>query len=215
MRSRRRGPLLATAIVLLVLVVTASLITVAIAGPVLVVVALATIALLAALASQLSPPSRRRHTGGGPRPFPQDDTLNPDGSTGPAAPGPRWVMRWESGPPASAVPFARDQVTRVLAKWGLAGEAGEPTQLVVTELISNAIDHARAPIQLIVSFPGESVRVEVHDAAADPPQQRPHDLWAPRGRGLQLVDGLSRQWGWSPDADGKTVWADVSLGWPS
>jgi len=91
-------------------------------------------------------------------------------------------MQWESEPPASAVPFARDQLTQVLAEWGLVGEAVEPTQLVVTELVSNAIDHARAPIQLTVSCPGESVRVEVHDSAAQPPRPQPHD----RRRGVEL-----------------------------
>jgi anti-sigma regulatory factor (Ser/Thr protein kinase) len=112
------------------------------------------------------------------------------------------------------VPFARDQLTQVLAEWGLTGEAAEPTQLVVTELISNAIDHASAPIKLTVSFPGDSVRVEVHDSAAEPPRQQSLDPRRLRGRGLHMIDAVSSQWGWTPDAAGKTVWADVSIGWP-
>ncbi len=211
MRSRRRGPLLAAALVLLALVVV---VVVAIAGPVLFVVTLVAIALLVGLVSPLLLPSRRRHTAGGSRSFLRDNASTPDGSTGTTAPGPRWVIQWDSGPPASAVPFARDQLTRVLADWGLTGEAGEPTQLVVTELISNAIDHACAPIQLTVSFTGESVRVEVHDGAAEPPRPQPHDPLRARGRGLQMVDALSSRWGWTNDSTGKTVWADVSIGWP-
>jgi anti-sigma regulatory factor (Ser/Thr protein kinase) len=214
MRPRRRGPSLAAAIGLLVLVITLCVVLIAITGPVLVVVALAVIALVAGLASRLSPRSPRRHTGDVPRPFPKDETLNLTGNAGTAAPGPQWVMHWESCPPSSAVPFARDQLIRVMAEWGLVGEAGEPTQLVVTELISNAIDHARAPIQLTVRFPGESVRVEVHDATVEPPRQQPHDPLRVRGRGLQMVDALSSRWGWTNDASGKTVWADVSVGWP-
>ena len=167
--------MLAAAIGLLLLVIMVSLVLAAIAGPVLVVVSLVVIALVAGLASRLTPPLRRRHTADEPRPRPQDKTPNLNQTTGTATSGPRWGMRWESCPPASAVPFARDQLTQVLAEWGLTGEAVEPTQLVVTELISNAIDHARAPIQLTVSFPGESVRVEVHDAAAEPPRLQPHD----------------------------------------
>lgn len=211
MRSRR-GRLLAAAIGLLVLIITTSLLLVAIAGPVLVVVVLAMIALVAGLATRLPPRSPSRHTEEVPRPTPRAETRSRD--TGTAAPDPQWVMQWESGPSASAVPFARDQLIRVLAEWGLAGEAGEPTQLVVTELLSNAIDHARPPIQLTVSFPGESVRVEVHDATVEPPQQQPHDPSRLRGRGLQMVDALSLQWGWTTDAAGKTVWANVSIGWP-
>jgi anti-sigma regulatory factor (Ser/Thr protein kinase) len=213
MSSRRRGPSLATAIMLLILVVTASLIVVVIAGPILLVVALSTIALVAGLASRRRPPSLRQ-SGGGSRLRPQDDEPDLDREIETAAPGPRWAIQWESRPPVSAVPFARDQLTRVLAEWGLVGEAGEPTQLVVTELMSNAIDHAHPPIQLTVSFPGESVRVEVHDASAEPPRQQSHDPWRVRGRGLQMVDALSPQWGWTNDDTGKTVWADVSIGWP-
>ena len=202
MRSRRRGPSLAAAVVLLVVVVTVGLVTVAIAGPVLVVVVLAMITLVAGLAAPLRSRSRRRGTGG-------------DRPDEPSSPGPRWGVQWESEPPASAVPFARDQLTRVLAEWGVVGEAGEPTQLVVTELLSNAIDHGSAPVQLVVSFPGDSVRVEVHDAAAEPPRLQPQDPWQARGRGLQMVDALSSRWGWTPDPAGKSVWADVVIGWPA
>jgi anti-sigma regulatory factor (Ser/Thr protein kinase) len=198
---------------LLVLVVMASLIMMAFAGPILLVVVLATIALVAGLASRHLPPSRRQTRRGSPLRL-QDNDHDQDREIETAAPRPRWVMRWESCPPASEVPFARDQLTQVLAEWGLTGEAAEPTQLVVTELISNAIDHARAPIQLTVSFPGDSVRVEVHDSAAEPPRQQSLDPHRLRGRGLHMIDAVSSQWGWTPDAAGKTVWADVSIGWP-
>lgn len=124
-------------------------------------------------------------------------------------------MQWQSGPPGNAVPFIREQLARVLADWGLTAEAYEPTLLVVTELVTNAVEHARSPIQLTVSFPGECVRVEVHDAASEPPRRQPQDRWEARGRGLQLVDALSSRWGWTPDAAGKAVWADVSIGWPT
>ena len=213
MRSRRRGPSLATVILLLIVVVAVSLIVVVIAGPILLIVALSTIALVAGLASRHRPPAQPQ-TGGGARLRPQDDESDLDREIETAAPELRWAMQWESHPPASAVPFARDQLTRAMAEWGLVGEAGEPTQLVVTELVSNAIDHAYPPIQLTVSFPGESVRVEVHDAAAEPPRLQPHDPWRVRGRGLQMVDALSSRWGWTNDAAGKTIWADVSIGWP-
>jgi len=198
---------------LLIVVVAVSLIVVVIAGPILLVVTLSTIALVAGLASRHRPPAQRQ-TGGGARFRPQDDESDLDREIETAAPERRWAMQWESHPPASAVPFARDQLTRVMAEWGLVGEAGEPTQLVVTELVSNAIDHAHPPIQLTVSFPGESVRVEVHDASAEPPRQQSHDPWRARGRGLQMVDALSSKWGWTNDDTGKTVWADVTIGWP-
>lgn len=213
MRSRR-GWLLVAAVVLLVVVVAVSLALVAMVAPVLIVLELALIALVAGLVSRLWRPSRRPRTAGS-RPFRQGGTPDPEPNTRTESSGPRWVMQWQSRPPASALPFVREQLARVLADWGLAAEAGEPTRLVVTELVTNAMEHARAPIQLTVRFPGECVRVEVHDAASEPPRRQPEDPWEERGRGLQLVEALSSRWGWNTDAAGKTVWADVSIGWPT
>lgn len=212
---RPRGRVLVAAAVLLV-VVAVSLAVLAIVAPVFVLLELAVIALVAGLVSRRGQPSRRSGRGGS-RPSQEEE-----GGTSPVtdrnlqshSSGPPWVMQWQSLPPASAVPFVREQLARVLADWGLTAEAGEPVLLVVTELVTNALDHARGPIQLVVSFPGECVRVEVHDAATEPPQQQPRDPWAARGRGLQLVDALSARWGSLPDATGKTVWADVTIGWP-
>jgi anti-sigma regulatory factor (Ser/Thr protein kinase) len=215
MRAHRGGPLSAAAIVLLALVIVVGLVAVTIVGPVLVVVGLALIALVAGLSSRIRPPPRQ-HGDQGARPFPdEDDAPDFDGRTVAEPSGRQWIVQWDSDPPPNVVPFAREQLTQALADWGLVGEAGEPTQLVVTELLSNAIDHAHAPIRLTVSFPGESVRVEVHDAAPEPPRQQPRDPERLRGRGLQMVDALSSQWGWTDDAAGKTVWADVTIGWPS
>lgn len=151
-------------------------------------------------------PSSVRHAGG-----PADDTaVDPGDETS----GRRWVTQWDSGPPASALPFVRGRLAVVMAEWGLEGEAVEPTLLVVTELVSNAVDHARAPVQLVVEFLGESVRVEVHDASQDPPRLQPHDPLRTRGRGLQMVEMLSTTWGWTDTSSGKVVWAEVKIGWP-
>lgn len=209
----RRGLLLAVATALLILIVVLSLAFIALA-PVLIVLELAVIALVVGLASRLRRPSghrtrRSRQLRAGDRTRPDRDTV-----TGPSQ-TPRWAMTWESTPPPSAVRFAREQLTRVLTEWNLTGEAAEPTLLVVTELLSNAIDHARAPIQLMVSPTGELVRVEVQDSVMEPPRLQPHDPWARRGRGLQVVEALSSQWGWTDAPVGKTVWADVLTEWPT
>jgi hypothetical protein len=211
MRSRR-GPLLAVVAAVLILVVVVSLVLIALA-PVLFVVELAVIALVAGLASRLRRPARHRTGRSGQ--LRTADAPHPDRDVGiGTSPAPPWTMKWESMPPPSAVRFAREQLTRVLAEWELTGEAGEPTLLVVTELLSNAIDHARAPIQLAVSRAGESVRVELRDSVTEPPRLQPHDPWAKRGRGLQVVEALSLRWGWTDEPAGKTVWADVVTEWP-
>jgi anti-sigma regulatory factor (Ser/Thr protein kinase) len=127
-----------------------------------------------------------------------------------------WSTRWESEPPVHAVPDTRDRVTLVLAEWGLTDEAVEPTLMVVTELLSNTIDHARGPVSVSVGLSGSGVvHVKVQDASPDPPQMRPPDPARIRGRGVYLVDALSLRWGWTPEPPGKVVWADVPTEWPT
>ncbi|MCO1658840.1 ATP-binding protein [Pseudonocardia humida] len=128
--------------------------------------------------------------------------------------GPRWTTGWESEPLADAVPVVRGRLAVVLDEWGLTGEAAEPTLLVVTELVSNAAEHGRAPVRLAVELRGDAVRVEVYDGSPEQPRRRPHDPARDRGRGLLLVDGLSGGWGWIPSPPGKVVWAEVATEWP-
>jgi anti-sigma regulatory factor (Ser/Thr protein kinase) len=127
----------------------------------------------------------------------------------------RWTTQWESTPPPDAVPFSRSRLTAVLAEWGLVGEAIEPAVLVVTELLSNAIDHGRGPVRIVVELLDPGVHVEVHDGAPEPPKLQPRDVLQARGRGLQLVEALSLRWGWIDDPPGKLVWADVPTEWPA
>lgn len=128
--------------------------------------------------------------------------------------GPRWTAGWESEPLAEAVPVVRSRLAVVLDEWGVTGDAGGPTLLVVTELMSNAAEHGRAPVMLAVELRGDTVRVEVYDDSPELPRRRPYDPARVRGRGLQLVDGLSGGWGWSPAPPGKVVWAEVATEWP-
>ena len=80
--------------------------------------------------------------------------------------------------------------------------------LCVSELVTNALDHAAPPIELrIVCWPGR-VRVEVSDATTTRPVQRAVEPYALRGRGLQFVDESASQWGVEPFPGGKTVWAE-------
>ena len=54
------------------------------------------------------------------------------------------------------------------------------------------------------------LRIAVHDESVADPEIQPFDPHAGRGRGLQLVARLSRQWGYDHHDLGKTVWADLS-----
>ena len=213
-RHGQRLLVLALATVLVVGLAVASMAVVAVAVlPVALVVVFAGLALVAGLGTRRGPAARRRARD--PSAVPRtaghvDAVVEPDADTA----GRRWVTQWESGPPASALSFVRGRLAVLMAEWGLVDEAGEPTLLVVTELVSNAVDHARAPVRLVVEFLGGSVRVEVYDASSEPPRLQPHDPLRTRGRGLQMVEMLSTTWGWTDTSTGKVVWAEVLIEWP-
>jgi two-component sensor histidine kinase len=77
--------------------------------------------------------------------------------------------------------------------------------LIVSELVSNAIEHARTASVVIVRRLTLMVRVIVIDGSSAPPLLQPYDVTAPRGRGLQMVDELAARWGWERHSRGKTV----------
>ena len=82
--------------------------------------------------------------------------------------------------------------------------------MVITELVANAVDHARSESTLSVGVKRGTLCVAVRDARRGPvPRPAPIDPTAPRGRGLQMVDALTSAWGVTLHADGKTVWAVV------
>src|SRR3712207_6890360 len=60
--------------------------------------------------------------------------------------------------------------------WGLNGELRENVLLVATELLSNAVEHGGAPVQLVVEAHGGGVRVEVHDAATARSEEHTSEL---------------------------------------
>ncbi len=89
------------------------------------------------------------------------------------------------------------------------------TELLTTELVTNAHEHADGVTALRVSVPcGRAVvRVEVDDHC---PLLKPHrvtkrDAATPHGRGLALVDAISSEWGVRTGTEFKTVWAEIPV----
>lgn len=127
----------------------------------------------------------------------------------------------ELGALPTAVSCARLHARQVLWEWRL-GELREVAELVVSELVTNAIQATAgrqllAPVRLRLSSAGSRALVEVWDADSRPPQPRPTevdgvpDLVAESGRGLLLVATLSTRWGWYPErhCGGKVVWSEL------
>jgi hypothetical protein len=81
--------------------------------------------------------------------------------------------------------------------------------LLVTELVTNAVLHARTAVHLRLERRDESIRVEVRDGSSARPAIRHHSLESTTGRGLALVARLARSWGVDVAGAGKTVWVDI------
>jgi anti-sigma regulatory factor (Ser/Thr protein kinase) len=113
--------------------------------------------------------------------------------------------------PASAGSSARARqvVGDAASTWGLSDDAADDAALVVTELVSNAVDHATGPVGLTVTRTASGIRIEVADQSSALPQPRPVQVDSARGRGLIIVAALSRSWGSEPTARGKVVWAEL------
>jgi hypothetical protein len=82
--------------------------------------------------------------------------------------------------------------------------------LLVSELITNAIEHGPPPLCLQVIVAVDRVRVEVHDSNPAPPVLGLPDFDAEDGRGVWLIDTLSTRWGSRPQPPGKIVWLELA-----
>ena len=119
----------------------------------------------------------------------------------------------ELGALATAVPCARLHARHVLREWGLA-RLGESAELLVSELITNAVKASRAykqasPVRLWLVSDLTRILILVWDANPQPPVRKNTSGEAENGRGLILVEAISEQWGWYPrdGSAGKFVWA--------
>lgn len=83
--------------------------------------------------------------------------------------------------------------------------------LCISELVTNAVLHARSPVQLHVMREGNTVRVRVHDNDPTIPVLRNPSVDATTGRGLYLLDRLASTWGVESETTGKVVWFTMDL----
>ncbi|HET7017120.1 MAG TPA: ATP-binding protein [Streptosporangiaceae bacterium] len=110
----------------------------------------------------------------------------------------------------------REQARQALPAWGLA-EHAELAELIISELVTNAIVHGTGLIEVGLSYEDGSLRVHVHDQGDRRPIRRHPDGDWEDGRGLALIDGLIEQYGGSrgvlgdSDRIGKTVYVTLPL----
>ncbi len=108
----------------------------------------------------------------------------------------------------SSTPAARRFLERCLAEWGCNGRFDQAA-LLTSELVTNAVLHARSPVHLRVRLGRDVLRVEVTDRSNLEPVVRRVGPTSTRGRGMYLVSTLSRSWGVDGRPEGKTVWFEV------
>ncbi|MFI9252043.1 SpoIIE family protein phosphatase [Streptomyces sp. NPDC053069] len=119
------------------------------------------------------------------------------------------VASWDVPADPAAVGVLRAQATRQVADWGLE-ELAITTELVVSELVTNAIRHATPPIRLRL-LRDTRLTCEVTDASSTAPRLRHARITDEGGRGLFLVAQLTQRWGARYTGDGKAIWAEQEI----
>jgi anti-sigma regulatory factor (Ser/Thr protein kinase) len=166
-------------------------------------------------------PARPAHRAPAPR-------FTPAVPRDPAAPDHRWADRWplrsylELAALYTAPGCARAHARAVLWEWGADAGLAETLELLLSEMMTNAVKSVQEhgcpyPVRLWMLADGGSVLLLVWDATMPAPVPRVTTPDAEHGRGLTLVDALSRQWGYyhpaaQPGGEqpaGKAVWALV------
>ncbi|WP_411152464.1 SpoIIE family protein phosphatase [Streptomyces sp. A30] len=121
----------------------------------------------------------------------------------------RRVATWNLPADPAIVAKARRLVAAQLGDWGLQ-EASFVTELLASELVTNAIRHADPPIQLRLIHDRHLI-CEVSDGSSTAPHLRRARTYDEGGRGLLLVAQLTCGWGTRQTGTGKTIWAEQAL----
>ena len=127
--------------------------------------------------------------------------------------GTEQVADWDLPSDPASVADARKTAARMLTEWGLE-ELAFTTELVVSELVTNAIRYATGPIRLRL-IRERALVCEVFDGGATAPHLRHPRTTDEGGRGLLLVSQVTQRWGTRFVPEGKIIWAEQSLTDPS
>ncbi|MFD7780761.1 ATP-binding protein, partial [Streptomyces sp. NPDC059753] len=125
-----------------------------------------------------------------------------------------WDASWPIARELTSVRQARRLVRAQLGDWELEGLA-DTAELLVSELVTNALRHTRGPLRLNVQVRGSRFRCEVEDTDPTGPVRSVVDADAEGGRGTELLDLLTEDWGSTRTATGKTTWCEMLTQTPS
>lgn len=119
------------------------------------------------------------------------------------------VVSWDVPVDPAAVADVRARATRQVEAWGL-GDLAMTSELIVSELVTNAVRYASPPIRLRL-IRDARLTCEVADASSTAPRLRHARSTDEGGRGLFLVAQLAHRWGARYTADGKIIWAEQEI----
>ncbi|MFE9673480.1 ATP-binding protein [Streptomyces sp. NPDC006259] len=126
-------------------------------------------------------------------------------------------VQWRLPHTLRSAGHARELLRRQLAAWELDGDVALTAELLLSELVSNSLRHARVPkgreIGVRIATYDGRLRVEVADADNSRPEPREATGEDEHGRGLALVEALALRWGCCPRRHGigKATWAELAL----
>ncbi|MEU2372855.1 SpoIIE family protein phosphatase [Streptomyces pseudogriseolus] len=126
---------------------------------------------------------------------------------------PEQIAAWELPPDPAVVADARRTAQDQLSRWGFDEEQMFTTELLVSELVTNAIRHASGRVRLRL-IRERTLVCEVLDGGASAPHLRHPRAMDEGGRGLLLVSQLAERWGTRFVPDGKIIWAEQPLTTP-
>jgi anti-sigma regulatory factor (Ser/Thr protein kinase) len=113
-------------------------------------------------------------------------------------------------PVPRSVPAARHIVAALLAGWDSRHDTDD-VALLVTELVTNVIDHVggEAALTLELAYSDGWLRIAVADGSSIRPVVQELSSERPRGRGLRLVQAIADQWGSEDHQGGKRIWFEL------
>ncbi len=111
---------------------------------------------------------------------------------------------------STAAGRARRLVVAECRAAGLSHDSADGAELLVSEVVTNAVIHGRSEVRLGVCATSDRLRVEVGDDNSRRPARAAADADALDGRGLSIIDLLASRWGVDDGAVGKVVWFEIT-----
>ena len=112
-------------------------------------------------------------------------------------------------PEAPSARQARRFVDETLRRWE-CDDLLDTVELLVSELVTNAVIHARSDVDVSVQLLSDRVRIEVADQSPDGVRRRELSTEGSSGRGISMVESLASAWGVTTTRAGKSVWFEVA-----